>query len=194
MKNKPWIENNDPIKKNYGLLDDKELSNFLILFSEWNKDNHISDSDVGKVKVGIQLLDFFDYSNESCHVSLFENLCLIMGGEKERLYWIPICSGENIIFQDFSPFMIAKTIIAKETLDNVSRSFMQMLNGGYMFFDSKCRFVGIVIDGYYMLVYMKKEFISDVMTQYIKNWDRIDEFLDPLLKKDLFARVHKVLE
>ncbi len=79
-----------------------------------------------------------------------------MGGEIEKLYWIPLSNNEDIIFQDFSPLMIAKTSITKEMLDCVSRSFMQMLNGGYMFIDSNCRFVGVVIDGYYMQVYMKK--------------------------------------
>lgn len=193
MKNKPWIEDNDPLKESYGLLDDNELSSFLSLFSEWNKNDYALESDIGQVKTGVQLLDFFDYSNESCHLSLFENLCLTKGGKHEKLYWIPLSSNDNIIFQDFSPLMIAKTSITKETLDYVSRSFMQMLNRGYIFFDSKCRFVGVVIDGYYMQVYMKKDFMSDVMRPYVNNWDRIDEFLDPLLKKDLIDRVHKIL-
>ncbi|GAA5585537.1 hypothetical protein Acal01_00669 [Acinetobacter calcoaceticus] len=193
MKNKPWVEDNDPLKEYYGLLDDNELSSFLSLFSEWNKNNYGLESDIGQVKTGIQLLDFFDYSNENCHLSLFENLCLTKGGKHKKLYWIPLSSNGNIIFQDFSPLMIAKTSITKETLDYVSRSFMQMLNGGYIFFDSKCRFVGVVIDGYYMQVYMKKDFMNNVMRPYVKNWDRIDEFLDPLLKKDLIARVHKIL-
>lgn len=192
MKNKPWIEDNDPLKESYGLLDDNELSSFLSLFSEWNKNDYTLESDIGQVKTGVQLLDFFDYSNESCHLSLFENLCLIMGGESEKLYWIPLSNNEDIIFQDFSPLMIAKTSITKETLDYVSRSFMQMLNGGYMFIDSKCRFVGLVIDGYYMQLYMKKDFMDDVMKPYVNNWEKIDEFLDPLLKKDLIDRVHRI--
>lgn len=193
MKNKPWIEENDPLKEYYGLLDGNELSSFLILFSKWNKNDYALESDIGQVKTGIQLLDFFDYSNESCPLSLFENLCSIMGGEIEKLYWIPLSNNEDIIFQDFSPLMIAKTSITKEMLDCVSRSFMQMLNGGYMFIDSKCRFVGLVIDGYYMQVYMKKDFMDDVMKPYVKNWEKIDEFLDPLLKKDLIDRVHRIL-
>jgi len=193
MKNKPWIEESDPLKESYGLLDVNELSSFLSLFSEWSKNDYVLESDIGQVKTGIQLLDFFDYSNESCPLSLFENLCSIMGGESERLYWIPLSNNEHIIFQDFSPLMIAKTSITKEILDCVSRSFMQMLNGGYMFIDSKCRFVGVVIDGYYMQVYMKKDFMDDVMKPYIKNWEKIDEFLDPFLKKDLIDRVHNIL-
>ncbi|MDV7621405.1 FAD-binding oxidoreductase [Acinetobacter baumannii] len=174
-------------------MDGNELSSFLILFSEWNKNDYALESDIGQVKTGIQLLDFFDYSNESCPLSLFENLCLIMGGESEKLYWIPLSNNEDIIFQDFSSLMIARTSITKEMLDCVSRSFMQMLNGGYMFIDSKCRFVGVVIDGYYMQVYMKKVFMNDVMKPYVKNWEKIDEFLDPLLKKDLIDRVHRIL-
>lgn len=193
MKNKPWIEDNDPLKESYGLLDDNELSSFLSLFSEWNKNDYALESDIDQVKTGVQLLDFFDYSNESCHLSLFENLCLTKGGKHEKLYWISLSNNEDIIFQDFSPPMIAKTSITKETLDYVSRSFMQMLNGGYMFIDSKCRFVGLVIDGYYMQVYMKKDFMDDVMKPYVKNWEKIDEFLDPLLKKDLIDRVHRIL-
>lgn len=193
MKNKPWIEENDPLKEYYGLLNDNELSSFLSLLSEWNKNDYSLESDIGQVKTGIQLLDFFDYSNESCPLSLFENLCSIMRGEIEKLYWIPLSNNEDIIFQDFSPLMIAKTSITKEMLDCVSRSFMQMLNGGYMFIDSNCRFVGVVIDGYYMQVYMKKDFMDDVMKPYVKNWEKIDEFLDPLLKKDLIDRVHRVL-
>lgn len=188
MKNKPWIENTDPFKESYGVLDNNELIDFLSLFHEWNKKEFVLGTDISKVKTGIQLLDFFDYSNGTSHISLFESLCLIMGGEGERLYWIPLCSDEDIIFQDFSPPMIAKTLIQKEALDNASRSFMQMLNGGYMFFDSNCRFVGIVIDGYYMYVFMNKVFMSDVLTQYIKNWDKVDEFLDPVLKDDLMIR------
>ncbi|ODL96853.1 hypothetical protein AXH23_04190 [Acinetobacter pittii] len=193
MKNKPWIEENDPLKEYYGLLNDNELSSFLSLLSEWNKNDYSLESDIGQVKTGIQLLDFFDYSNESCPLSLFENLCSIMGGEIEKLYWIPLSNNEDIIFQDFSPLMIAKTSITKEMLDCVSRSFMQMLNGGYMFIDSNCRFVGVVIDGYYMQVYMKKDFMDDVMKTYIKNWEKIDEFLNPLLIKDLIDRVHRIL-
>ncbi|CAI3124172.1 MULTISPECIES: hypothetical protein [Acinetobacter calcoaceticus/baumannii complex] len=192
MKNKPWIEENDPLKEYYGLLDDNELSSFLSLFSEWNKNDYALESDIGQVKTGIQLLDFFDYSKESCHLPLFENLCSIMEGESEKLYWIPLSNNEDIIFQDFSPLMIAKTSITKETLDYVSRSFVQMINGGYIFIDSKCRFVGVVIDGYYMQVYMKKVFMNDVMKPYVKNWEKIDEFLDPLLKKDLIDRVHRI--
>ncbi|WP_227061434.1 FAD-binding oxidoreductase [Acinetobacter pittii] len=192
MKNKPWIEENDPLKEYYGLLNDNELSSFLSLLIEWNKNDYSLESDIGQVKTGIQLLDFFDYSNESCPLSLFENLCSIMGGEIEKLYWIPLSNNEDIIFQDFSPLMIAKTSITKEMLDCVSRSFMQMLNGGYMFIDSNCRFVGVVIDGYYMQVYMKKDFMDDVMKPYIKNWEKIDEFLDPLLIKDLIDRVHRI--
>lgn len=192
MKNKPWIEENDPLKEYYGLLNDNELSSFLSLLSEWNKNDYSLESDIGQVKTGIQLLDFFDYSNESCPLSLFENLCSIMGGEIEKLYWILLSNNEDIIFQDFSPLMIAKTSITKEMLDCVSRSFMQMLNGGYMFIDSNCRFVGVVIDGYYVQVYMKKDFMDDVMKPYIKNWEKIDEFLDPLLIKDLIDRVHRI--
>lgn len=188
MKNKPWIENTDPFKERYGLLDNNELMNFLNLFYEWNKDESILGTDIHKVKTGIQLLDFFDYNNETTNITLFENLCLIMGGENEILYWIPLCNNEDITFQNFSPPMIAKTSIEKEALENASRSFMQMLNGGYIFFDSNCRFIGIVIDGYYMYVFMKKEFMSDVFTQYINNWDKVDEFLDPVLKDDLMSR------
>ncbi len=29
MKNKPWIEENDPLKEYYGLLDDNELISFF---------------------------------------------------------------------------------------------------------------------------------------------------------------------
>ncbi|RZG17231.1 FAD-binding oxidoreductase, partial [Acinetobacter baumannii] len=50
----------------------------------------------------------------------------------------------------------------------------------------------VVIDGYYMQVYMKKIFMNDVMKSYVKNWEKIDEFLDPLLKKDLIDRVHRI--
>ncbi|WP_427846042.1 hypothetical protein [Acinetobacter baumannii] len=57
MKNKPWIEENDPLKEYYGLLDDNELISFLSLFSEWNKNNYALESDIGQVKTGFQLLD-----------------------------------------------------------------------------------------------------------------------------------------
>ncbi|WP_375586794.1 hypothetical protein [Acinetobacter baumannii] len=42
MKNKPWIEENDPLKEYYGLLDDNELISFLSLFSEWNKNRPLA--------------------------------------------------------------------------------------------------------------------------------------------------------
>lgn len=192
MKNNPWIEEDDLLKKNYGLLDEKELNKFLNLFNEWNKKSYILTSDIGQVKLGVQLLDFFEYSNENYNLPLFDDLCSIMGGEAESLYWIPLCSSESIIFQDFSPPMIAKTCIKKETINRVSHSFMQMLNGGYMFIDSRCRFIGIVVDGYYLHTYIKKEFMNDILTQYRKNWDYVDKKLDPLLKNHLMDRVKTI--
>jgi hypothetical protein len=193
MKIKPWIEDNDPLIENYGLLNEHELSYFLNLIVEWNDGVSILKTDINEVKNGIQLLDFFDYSNKSCYLSLFEKICLFMSGEDEYLYWIPLSDTEDTDFKKFEPLMIAKTLLKKDSLTSVSRSFMQMLNGGYMLFDSKCRFVGVVIDGYYMLAFMKEEFMREEMSEYIANWRKVDDILDPLLSKDLKQRLDNIL-
>ncbi|HIQ35677.1 MULTISPECIES: FAD-binding oxidoreductase [Acinetobacter] len=192
MKDKPWIEDNDPLKGSYDLLSNSELISFLKLFNEWNNCETEVGEDMTQIKSGEKLIDFFNYSNDSCYLSLFEKLCSIMGGDKESVYWIPISDSKDILFQSFEPLMIAKTLMKKEILRSVSSSFMQMLNGGYMLFDSKSRFIGIILDGYYMLVFIKKACMNDTLNQYVENWEKLDQFLDPLLMQDLSNRVKNI--
>ena len=74
-------------------------------------------------------------------------------------------------------------------LDAVSRSFMKLQNGGYVVMDSIIGgFIGIVI-GYYMLTFIKTEFMNDNFLQYIDKWNCIDGNLDDVLKTDLFSRI-----
>ncbi|ENV32982.1 hypothetical protein [Acinetobacter gerneri] len=185
MKDKPWIEESDSLRNTYGLLNKSELDNFLNLLRKWGAINKSSiEMDIEK----IELLDFFDRNNEYCHFSLFEKICSMMANS-EHLYWIPTCDGEQSFLDDYDPPMIAKTMPKIEVLKNVSSSFMQLVNGGYMLFDSEERFFGIIIDGYYMLVFIKKEFVDSELLKFTENWKHIDENLDSILKNDLLSRV-----
>ena len=94
---------------------------------------------------------------------------------------------QDLIFQ-YDPPMIAKTKSDNTVLDAVSRSFMKLQNGGYVVMDSIGGFIGIVI-GYYMLTFIKTEFMNDNFLQYIDKWNCIDGNLDDVLKTDLFSRI-----
>ena len=190
--NKPWIEDSDPLKDYYGSLTEDDLDKFFGFFCEWSGSVITQKLDVCEIKKGIKLLDFSDNYNEICQFSLYDKICSLMVGG--NLYWIPISDKNNILFEKYTPCMIAKTPIKTEIMAYVQRSFLQMQNGGYMIFDSEFRFVGVVVDGYYMLVFIRKEFFNNnVMEKYVENWNKIDDFLDPLLKNDLISRVNGVL-
>lgn len=190
MKDKPWIVEDDPLKTSYDLLDELELEDFKNLYKQSNEQNISNDT--------VLLLDFYNRFNEFNEYALFEQLCSIVG-DGEYLYWIPLhenalsfelpVSKDDLSFWgNYSPIMIAKTKAESNVISKVGSSFMQMINGGYMVFDSESRFWGVVIDGYYMLIYIKKEFLSAISTEFITNWGYINENLDPILIDDLFKR------
>lgn len=191
MKNKPWIEDCDPMKKYYGLLNDEDNIFFQNSFKNlWDKFS--KDPDIKKIKIGKKLLEFSDNYNEYCQFTMYEKICSIFSGENEYFYWIPISDNNERIFEYYDPLMIAKTPINISIMSSVRRSFMQMQNGGYMIFDSKQRFISIVLDGYYMLAFIQEKYMNNDLLKYIENWKYLDENLDDLIKKDLFVKISDI--
>ncbi|KAA8734855.1 FAD-binding oxidoreductase [Acinetobacter qingfengensis] len=188
MKNKPWIDG-DPLRDYYGLLTKYDLDWFLNFFNQWNTNNTLSDLNILEIKDGIKLLDFSENYNDFCQFTLYEKLCYFMGNNEQYIYWIPISNNEDRVFEDYEPLMIAKIPFRVEDMNSVRRSFMQMQNGGYMMLDSKSRFVSIIVDGYYMLVFLSKKYMNEDLLPYIENWKLVDDNLDDILKEDLFKRL-----
>lgn len=187
MKNKPWIEDNDPIKEYYCLLTDEDKVFFQSFFENWyNRTSR--DFDIKNIKSGKKLLEFSDNYNEYCQFTMYEKICSLLD-DGEYIYWIPMTDSKERLFADYEPMMIAKTPIKINIMNSVRRSFMQMLKGEYMLFDSQKRFISIVVDGYYMLMFLKNEYMNDEFVRYIENWDSINNNLDDIKKEDLFVKL-----
>jgi hypothetical protein len=109
----------------------------------------------------------------------------------DYLLWMPLSDeiNDQDLFFKYDPPMIAKTHPESNIFDAVSRSFMQMQSGGYIVMDSLGRFIELVIDGYYMLTFIRKDFMNNNLLKYLDNWRCVDDHLDDVLKNDLYRRV-----
>ena len=187
IKVEPWLDESDPLLNYYGLLTLSELDHCLCLLDEWQKLISETKNNTG---LCFKLLDFYNRYNEGEEFSIYKKLCQVVD-PNDCLLWMPLgdeINDQDLIFQ-YDPPMIAKTKSDNTVLDAVSRSFMKLQNGGYVVMDSIGGFIGIVIDGYYMLTFIKTEFMNDNFLQYIDKWNCIDGNLDDVLKTDLFSRI-----
>lgn len=191
MQPKPWIEQSDPLKDFYGLLDQNEIVSIYDIIKKVNI-SHATFYSANLCKDEILLLDFSDYYNKSYQFELLSKLIENFYHVDHFLYWLPLNSDVDIseyTFNQFVPLMIAKTPMEIKFLDKVSRSMMQMISGGYVVVDSQKNFIAIIIDGYYMLALINDKF-SVKYEKYIKNWSFIEENLDPITAKSLITKNH----
>ncbi|MFC0821257.1 hypothetical protein [Moraxella marmotae] len=169
----PWIEDNDPLKTYYGQMHLSKIREIVGNFPNfYEKDKlmmHFSNYDYMLDFCIHQPFPYFDLLN--CIFKLINH-------NDNRLFWFPwdYHNTEQIIFE-YNPPMIVETNVNIDRLTDVSCSFMQMQNGSYALTDAYQNFYSVVLDGYYAIFLIKKDFINDTKS-YKKNWDLAKSYLD----------------
>ena len=184
MLDKPWIEDNDPIKDFYDCLNEEEIAWLYGVVSAVNLNQATFNTIFFPNKV--QLLDFSNYYNKPYQFELLSDLINKFNHVGSFLFWLPLnndCSKNE--FEKFEPLMIAKTPMNIMYLKKVSQSMMQMMNGGYFVADSGNNFIAIIVDGYYMLALVDDNNLPIKYEKYLKNWILIEENLDSITAKPL---------
>ncbi|ENU32027.1 hypothetical protein F991_00140 [Acinetobacter sp. CIP-A165] len=186
IKNKPWVEDSDPLKPYYGKLTNKEYINISKIFNLWiNNHNYIDPSIIAENKK-VNLLDYYNRYDEECGQSLYKMLCEVLKYTDGYLYWLPIDNAENhSTFEEYFPAMIAKTPIDIRYLDYTSRSFLQIQNGGYAIIESNLNFIALILDGNYMQVALDTKLMNGRFQKYLDNWHQIRKNLDEITAKCL---------
>ena len=171
-KAKPWFDDTDPSKPYYGKLSDSEIEfvkNQMVFF----------DSEGVFTKVALFdfhiLLDFEAYKDFEILYPLFRWICNHKKiNSNNEIYWFPL--GINI--DDYNPIMLAKTGLDFSFLEIISASMMQMLNGAYCAADKNGNFLAIFVDGYYLLVALKKEWCVKDINKYLNTWFDLENSCD----------------
>lgn len=184
--NCPWIEEADPLIDYYGLNSNSCINKIIDDFPSFNDgqelEKYFLDYDY--------IIDFCDYA-EICHYPLLEEVLNLIE-TNGRLFWFPwdLSSSKQIVF-DYIPPMFIETTVDAGIQDKVSRSFMQMQNGSYAVTNSNHDFYAVVVDGYYAVFLIKKKFHNHI-SQYLNQWQLLDEKLDILTAsylKKMFYRI-----
>jgi len=183
MLDRPWIEDNDPIKGFYDCLNKEEIS--WLYGTIRAVDLNQATFNINFCPNKVQLLDFSNYFDKPYQFELLSELINEFNNLDNSLFWFPLnndCSKNE--FEKFQPLMIAKTPMNIMYLQKVSQSMMQMMNGGYVVADRKNNFIAIIVDGYYMLALVDNN-LPIKYEKYLKNWSLIEENLDSITAKTL---------
>ncbi|MGP4712569.1 MULTISPECIES: hypothetical protein [unclassified Psychrobacter] len=184
MLDRPWIKDNDPIKDFYDCLNKEEIAWLYGVVKAVDLNRATFNTNFCPNKV--QLLDFSNYYDNPYQFDLLSDLINEFNYIGSSLFWLPLnndCSKNE--FEKFEPLMIAKTPMNIIYLKKVSRSMMQMMNGGYIVVDSGNNFIAIIVDGYYMLALVDDDNLPTKYEKYIKNWSLIEENIDSITAKPL---------
>ena len=183
-KTKPWFDDRDPSKEFFGLLSNDEI-NFVKEVNVFFNENGTFTQEISRDFM--VLLDFNSYENFEIQYPLFRWVCQNTEINKvNNIYWFPL----GVDFYEYNPIMIAKTSVDYCYLEIISASMMQMLNGSYCAIDKNRNFLAIVVDGYYLMLALKKGIYfnySKKIIQYMNNWSKLRELSDvvvlPTLEK-----------